>query len=36
MFFDWNIQVKKVQLIQDSKDDTIFDQGIRLTCKNDQ
>ena len=31
MFFDW-----KIQLIRDLKDDTIFYQGIRLPCKNDQ
>ena len=36
MFFDWKIQLEKVQLTRDLKDDTIFYQGIRLPCKNDQ
>ena len=36
MFFDWKIQLEKVQLIRDLKDDTILYQGIRLPCKNDQ
>ena len=36
MFFDWKIQLEKVQLTQDLKDDTILYQGIRLPCKNDQ
>ena len=36
MFFDWKIQLKKVQLTRDLKDDTIIYQGIRLSCKNDQ
>ena len=30
MFFDWKIQLEKVQLTRDSKDDTIIYQGIRL------
>ena len=34
--FDWNIQLEKVQLTRDLKDDTILFQGIRLPCKNDQ
>ena len=36
MFFDWKIQLEKVQLTQDLKYDTILYQGIRLLCKNDQ
>ena len=36
MFFDRKIQLEKVQLTRDLKDDTIFYQGIRLPCKNDQ
>ena len=30
MFFDWKIQLEKVQLTRDLKDDTIIYQGIRL------
>ena len=38
MFFDWKIQLEKVQLTQDLKDlkDTIIYQGIKIPCKNDQ
>ena len=36
MFFDWKIQLEKVQLTRDLKDDTIIHQGIRLLCKSDQ
>ena len=36
MFFDWKIQLKKIQLTRDLKDYTIIYQGIRLPCKNDQ
>ena len=36
MFFDWQIQLEKVQLTRDLKDDTILYQGIRFPCKNDQ
>ena len=36
MFFDWKIQLEKVQLTRDLKDDTIIYQGIRLPRKNDQ
>ena len=36
MFFDWKIQLEKVQVTRDLKDDTKFYQGIRLPCKNDQ
>ena len=36
MFFDWKIQLEKVHLTRDLKDDTILYQGIRLPCKNDQ
>ena len=36
MFFDWKIQLEKVQLTRDSNDDTKFYQGIRLPCENDQ
>ena len=35
MFFDWKIQLEKVQLTRDLKDDTIIYKGIRLPCKND-
>ena len=35
-FFDWKIQLVKVQLTRDLKDDTILYQGIRLPRKNDQ
>ena len=36
MFFDWKIQLEKVQLTRDLKDDTILYQGIKLPCKSDQ
>ena len=36
MFFDWKIQLEKVQLTRDLKADTIIYQGIKLPCKNDQ
>ena len=36
MFFDWKIQVEKVELTRDLKDDPVLYQGIRLPCKNDQ
>ena len=36
MFFDWKIQLEKVQLTGDLKDDTILFQGIRLPWKNYQ
>ena len=36
MFFDWKIQVEKVQLTRVLKNDTITYQRIRLPCKNDQ
>ena len=36
MFLDWKIQLEKVQLTRDLKDDTIIYQGIRLLCRNDQ
>ena len=36
MFFDWKIQLEKVQLARDLKDDAIIYQGIRLPCKSDQ
>ena len=36
MFFDWKIQLEKVQLTRDLKDDTVLYQGIRLPCTNDQ
>ena len=35
MFFEWKIQLEKVQLTRDLKDDTIIYQGIRFPCKND-
>ena len=36
MFFDWKIQLEKVQLTRDLKDNTTLYQGITLPCKNDQ
>ena len=36
MFFDWKIQLKKIQLTRDLTDNTMIYQGIRLSCKNDQ
>ena len=36
MFFDWKIELEKLQLTSDLKDDTKFYQGVRLLCKNDQ
>ena len=36
MFFDWKIQLEKVQLTRDLDENTIIYQGIRLPCKNDQ
>ena len=36
MFFDWKIQLKKVQLTRDLSDNTMIYQGVRLPCKNDQ
>ena len=36
MFFDWKIQLEKVQLTRDLSDHTMIYQGIRLPCKNDQ
>ena len=36
MFFDWKIQLEKVQLTPDLRDDTIIYRGIQLLCKNDQ
>ena len=36
MLFEWKIQLEKVQLTRDLKDDSILYQGIRLPCKNDQ
>ena len=36
MFFDWKIQLEKVQLARDLSDNTMIYQGIRLLCKNDQ
>ena len=36
MFFDWKIQLEKIQFTRDLKDNTINYQGIRLPCKNDQ
>ena len=36
IFFYWKIQLEKVQQTRDLKDGTIFYQGIRLPCKNDQ
>ena len=36
MFFDWKIQLEKIQLKRDLSDNTMIYQGIRLPCKNDQ
>ena len=36
MFFDCKIQLEKIQLTRDLKDNTIIYQGIRLPSKNDQ
>ena len=36
MFFDWKIQLEKVQITRDLKADTIRYQGIALPCKNYQ
>ena len=36
MFFDWKIQIEKVQLTRDLTDDTIIYQRKRLHCKIDQ
>ena len=36
MFFDWKIQLEKVQLTRDLSDNTMIYQGITLPCKNDQ
>ena len=36
MFFDWKIQLEKVQLTRDLSDNTMIYQGIKLPCKNDQ
>ena len=36
MFFDWKIQLEKMQLTRDLSDNTRIYQGIRLPCKNDQ
>ena len=36
MFFDWKIQLEKIQLTRDLEDNTMIYQGIRLPCKNDQ
>ena len=36
MFFDWKIELEKLQLTSDLKDDTKFYQGVRLLCKIDQ
>ena len=36
MFFDCKIQLEKVQLTRNLKDDTIIYPGNTLTCKNDR
>ena len=36
MFFDWKLQLEKVQLTRDLSDNTMIYQEIRLPCKNDQ
>ena len=35
-FFDWKIQLEKIQLTRDLSDNTIIYQRIRLPCKTDQ
>ena len=36
MFFDWKIQLEKIQLTRDLTDNTMIYQGFRLPCENDQ
>ena len=36
MFFDWKVQLEKLQQTRDLKGDTIIYQGMRLAFKNDQ
>ena len=36
MFFDWKIQLEKIQLTRDLTDNTMIYQGMRLPCKIDQ
>ena len=36
MFFDWKLQLEKIQLTRDLSDNTMIYQGIRLPSKNDQ
>ena len=36
MFFDWKIQLEKVQLTRGLSDNTMIYQGIRSPCKIDQ
>ena len=36
MFFDWKIQLEKIQLTRDLTDNTMIYQGIRLPSKNGQ
>ena len=36
MFFDWKIQLEKVQLTRDLSDNTMIYRGIRLPCKIEQ
>ena len=36
MFFDWKIQIEKIQLTRDLTDNTMIYQGIRLPCTNDK
>ena len=36
MFFDWKIQLEKIQLTRDLSDNIMIYQGIRLPCKNYQ
>ena len=36
MYFAWKIQLEKVHLTRDLKDDTIIYQESRLSCKYDQ
>ena len=36
MFFDWKIQLEKVQLTRDLSDNTKIYQGNRVSCKNEK
>ena len=36
MFFDWKLQLEKVKVTRNLKNDTKLYQRIRIPCKNDQ